>query len=95
MPAPAVLVNVAEIFALMSFVELIALATSCTEVTLLKSIIVFTLELKLSVINILPALVKSATVMLAVETAYGFKNVVVIFAVSNCAATTVTEGLMV
>ena len=33
--------------------------------------------------------------MLAVETAYGFKNVVVIFAVINCAATTVTEGLMV
>ena len=55
----------------------------------------FTLELKLSVIKILPAEVKSATVILLVETAYGFKNVVVIFAVNNCAATTVTLGLIV
>ena len=82
-------------FALISDVLLIALATSSTVVTELKSITVFTLGLKLSVIKILPAVDKSATVIFAVETAYGFKNVVVIFAVNNCAATTVTLGLIV
>ena len=45
-PVPAVLVNVAEIFALISAVLLIALATSSTVVTELRSITVFTLELK-------------------------------------------------
>ena len=95
MPAPAVLVNVAEMFALMSAVLLIALATSSTVVTELRSITVFTLGLKLSVIKILPAVDKFATVIFAVDTAYGFKNVVVIFAVNNCAATTVTLGLIV
>ena len=66
-----------------SAVKLIALATSSAVDTLPKSITELVLELKWSVIKMFAVPDKLATSTFDVETAYGFRNCVVIFAVNN------------